>query len=63
MVKEGRKDAEEETEKEEKFRREKRMEGNRCGNSARERWKSVEMKTSVSGKKEEPFPTIELKNS
>lgn len=63
MVKEGRKDAEEETEKEEKFRREKRMEGNRSGNTARERWKSVEMKTSVNGKKEKPFPKIELKNS
>lgn len=39
MIKEGRKDAEEGTEKEKKSGREKRVEGNSCGNTARERCK------------------------
>lgn len=43
MVKEGTKDAEEGTEKEKKFGREKRVEGNICRNTVRERWKCMEM--------------------
>lgn len=46
MIKEEKKDAEEESEKEKKFGREERVEGNSCGNTMRERWKSVEMEMS-----------------
>lgn len=47
MIKEGRKDAEEETEKEKKFGREKREEGNSCGNTVRERWKGWKWKSQT----------------